>query len=74
MGFIGNPLVGDATYQGGKRYPLPEPAAGFGRQALHARQLGLIHPATGEAMKWTAPPPEDMANLINDLRDLADSA
>ncbi len=74
MGFIGNPLVGDLTYQGGKRYPLPEPAASFGRQALHARQLGLIHPATGEAMKWTAPPPEDLANLINGLRDLADSA
>ena len=74
MGFLGNPLVGDATYQGGKRYPLPEPAAQFQRQALHARQLGLIHPATGEPMKWTCQPPADMAALIDDLRDLADSA
>lgn len=74
MGFLGNPLVGDTTYQGGKRYPLPEPAAMFTRQALHARQLGLIHPATGELMKWTVQPPEDMATLIDDLRALADSA
>ena len=73
MGFLGNPLVGDATYIGGRRFPLPEPAAHFERQALHARQLGLIHPETGEAMKWTVPPPADMVNLINDLRDLADA-
>ena len=74
MGFLGNPLVGDTTYIAGRRYPLPEPAANFQRQALHARQLGLIHPETGEAMKWTVQPPPDMADLINDLRDLSDNA
>lgn len=74
MAHLGHPLVGDETYMGGRRHPLPEPAAQFGRQALHARQLGLIHPDTGEAMRWTAQAPADMAELLEDLRDLAADA
>lgn len=72
MTHLGHPLVGDATYQGGRRHPLPVPAAHFGRQALHARQLGLIHPESGESMRWIAQPPEDFQNLLDDLRDLVD--
>ena len=71
MAHLGHPLVGDTTYLGGRRHPLPAPAAHFGRQALHARQLGLIHPETGEVMRWTAQAPADMAELLEDLRDLA---
>ena len=74
MAFLGHPLVGDETYMGGRRHPLPEPAAHFGRQALHARQLGLIHPETGESMKWTAQVPDDMAQLLDDLRFLGGDA
>ncbi|WP_445267866.1 hypothetical protein [Thiothrix subterranea] len=36
----------------------------FPRQALHATRLGLTHPATGEAMAWEVPVPEDMAELL----------
>ncbi len=74
MAHLGHPLVGDETYLGNRRHPLPEPAANFGRQALHARQLGLIHPGTGEPMKWTAQAPADMAVLLEDLRDLTADA
>ena len=74
MAHLGHPLVGDETYLGGRRHPLPEPAAQFGRQALHARQLGLIHPETGEPMRWTAQVPADMGQLLEDLRDLAGEA
>lgn len=74
MAHLGHPLVGDDTYQGGRRQPLPEAAAHFGRQALHARQLGLIHPETGEAMRWTAQAPADLLALLDDLRDLAADA
>lgn len=74
MAHLGHPLVGDETYQGGRRQPLPEAAARFGRQALHARQLGLIHPETGEAMRWTAQAPADMVQLLEELRDLAADA
>lgn len=73
MAHLGHPLVGDETYLGGRRHPLPEPAAHFGRQALHARQLGLLHPETGEPMRWTAQVPADMAQLLEDLRLLSES-
>ena len=68
MAHLGHPLVGDTTYLGGRRHPLPEPAAQFGRQALHARQLGLIHPETDEPMRWTVQAPADMTQLLDDLR------
>jgi 23S rRNA pseudouridine1911/1915/1917 synthase len=36
----------------------------FGRQALHARRLGLVHPASGEEMSWESPLPADMVALL----------
>ncbi|MGE0755180.1 MAG: RluA family pseudouridine synthase [Alphaproteobacteria bacterium] len=36
----------------------------FGRQALHAHALGLIHPASGEAMEFTCELPDDMRTLL----------
>ncbi|WP_037023314.1 RluA family pseudouridine synthase [Cupriavidus sp. GA3-3] len=69
---IGHPLVGDPAYfratQRGQRpavrAPLPVP---YERQALHAYQLGLVHPATGKRMSWTAQPPQDLQALIDAL-------
>jgi 23S rRNA pseudouridine1911/1915/1917 synthase len=69
---IGHPLVGDPVYfratQRGQRpairVPLPVP---YQRQALHAYKLGLVHPATGKHMSWTAQPPEDLQALIDAL-------
>ena len=42
--------------------------AAFHRQALHARQLTLEHPETGEILSWEVPLPEDMVQLIETLR------
>ena len=61
---IGHPLVGDPVY--GKRNVKPELA--FHRQALHARRLGLVHPASREAMSWEAPIPSDMRELLARLK------
>lgn len=58
MQSIGFPLVGDALY--GKQHL----AAVFPRQALHAQQLGLRHPASGEDGLWSAPLPADMLALL----------
>lgn len=63
---LGHPLVGDPVYAG--RRPVPPEAQGFPRQALHAFRLGLIHPATAEAMLWQVPLADDIEALISALR------
>lgn len=69
---IGHPLVGDPVYGArASRVPSGPP---FGRQALHARRLGLIHPLSGKAMSWTSELPGDMAALIALVREQADAA
>lgn len=69
MAHIGHPLVGDATY-GPRRVADPLLAA-FPRQALHAYQLGLIHPRSGDAVAWSAPLPQDLLALLAQLRQAA---
>jgi 23S rRNA pseudouridine1911/1915/1917 synthase len=69
-----HPLVGDRTYiKGAQKCPpqLRDLLTGFPRQALHATQLGLEHPATGEWLEWQAPLPDDMAQLLHDIRAAA---
>jgi 23S rRNA pseudouridine1911/1915/1917 synthase len=47
--------------------------ARFPRQALHARRLGLEHPASGEEMQFESPLPEDFVDLLAVLeRDAAE--
>ncbi len=65
MQSIGHPLVGDPVY-GAKHVPRLLP-----RQALHAARLGLVHPVTRQALEWEAPLPDDMRDLIENLRDTA---
>jgi len=60
---IGHPLVGDATYSRCRRMPVALPG-----QALHAVQLGLDHPITGERMRFEAPLPESFERLLSALR------
>ena len=38
-----------------------------GRQMLHARHLSFTHPVEQQAMSFTAPIPEDMQRLMDDL-------
>lgn len=66
MASIGHPLVGDATY--GKRKSGVALLDDFPRQALHAWQLGLLHPATRQPMQWESGLPRDFAQLLDALR------
>lgn len=55
---IGYPLVGDPVYGlRGTRDLLT-------RQALHAWQLGLLHPDSAAALHWSAAPPRDFLGLL----------
>ena len=58
MQHLGFALVGDSTY--GKQHLTPV----FPRQALQARRLGLVHPATGEQCEWIVGLADDFAALI----------
>ncbi|MBI2753537.1 MAG: RluA family pseudouridine synthase [Betaproteobacteria bacterium] len=61
--FIRYPLVGEPVYRRGTR-----PGISFGRQALHAAELELVHPRSGKKMSWRSPLPPDMAALLERLR------
>ena len=39
------------------------------RQALHARQLGLMHPKRTEWVEWMLEPPKDLQELLAVLRE-----
>jgi 23S rRNA pseudouridine1911/1915/1917 synthase len=69
MASIGHPLLGDPVY--GRTPPRLRPILsrlGFHRQALHARELGFVHPVSGETMQFTSALPADLEALIEELR------
>jgi 23S rRNA pseudouridine1911/1915/1917 synthase len=75
LSYIKHPIVGDEMYSGKLIYLWQlqdaEPAAQdpiIARCALHASTLEFKHPATNKIMKFEAPLPEDMANLLDLLR------
>ncbi len=71
----GYPLVGDKVYGGSSRLEsikdprLRELIKELGRQALLAKALGFIHPATGEYLEFDTELPEDMARIIDYLEE-----
>jgi 23S rRNA pseudouridine1911/1915/1917 synthase len=38
------------------------------RQALHAKELGFVHPATGKDMLFSSELPDDMSQVIEKWR------
>jgi 23S rRNA pseudouridine1911/1915/1917 synthase len=61
---IGYPVVGDAVY-GRRKQRLP-----VSRQFLHARRLAFKHPVTGRRLDLEAPLPEDLAAVLEMLRQM----
>lgn len=74
MAHLHHPIVGDPLYGGRPRPPksasdeLRDTLRDFKRQALHAAQLELAHPISGEWLSWQAPLPQDMVDLLTILR------
>jgi 23S rRNA pseudouridine1911/1915/1917 synthase len=75
---LGHPVVGDPLYGGRPerlvQFPVAERErvrallAALGRQALHAFQLGFVHPVTGEALLFEAARPPDLEAALAILR------
>ncbi len=75
LAHIGHPLLGDRDY--GKAFftkanklgdELGAAVRAFPRQALHARLLAFRHPTTDEIMRFEAPHPADLAELLELFR------
>lgn len=65
---LGHPVCGDKVYHhladGSAR---PDPS-GAPRLALHAVELGFVHPLTRREMHWEMPPPPDLHAFLERLR------
>ena len=64
----GLPIVGDVLYGGRSGPAMPDDAPRMRRHALHAVELTLRHPSTGEWMTFGAELPDDMESLMEWLR------
>ncbi|MEZ4224247.1 MAG: pseudouridine synthase [Polyangiaceae bacterium] len=64
---IACPLIGDVRYGKGEHNRLFRSDYGLSRLALHACELRLLHPVTGEALRLRAPLPEDLSAPFNAL-------
>jgi 23S rRNA pseudouridine1911/1915/1917 synthase len=65
----GTPVLGDPIYGKPPRDPeVRAVAERLGHQALHARVLGLVHPASRRPIRFEAPPPLDFAGALAALR------
>ena len=75
LSHIGHPIIGDDVYgnrqqlRAGLTQEQRDAIQNFPRQALHAYQLGFIHPETGEDIEVTAPLPDDIVELAEILSE-----
>ncbi|HEY0113322.1 MAG TPA: RluA family pseudouridine synthase [Allosphingosinicella sp.] len=68
MTSLGHPLIGDPVYgrtKSAHRELLKR--LGFARQALHAAELGFIHPVTRDRLSFKSDVPSDMQELLSAL-------
>jgi len=66
------PVLGDPLYARPPRDPeIRAVADRLGRQALHARLLGFVHPITGEKLGFERDVPDDFKAALRELRSIA---
>ncbi len=63
MAYIGHPVAGDTVY--GPHKPLP----GLDGQCLHAREIGFVHPCTGEHLHFESPLPPYFTAFLARIAD-----
>ena len=78
LAHIQHPVFGDPTYNGRRivwstgastqKAEVRHLLGLISRQALHAKTLGFVHPATGKPMSFDSELPEDMSAVLASLR------
>ena len=69
MAESGHPVCGERVYSAPRGSELVDRSQAA-RVALHAADLGFVHPVTGEEMRFSSPLPTDIVLLIKRLRGL----
>jgi len=62
---VGDPIYGEPRWKGIADRGLRDVCARFPRQALHAWRVRAAHPVTGRPLDIVAPPPPDLAGLLD---------
>ena len=65
MASIGHPVLGDHVYGGGSTQFEKKHPSLFAGQCLHAAELELTHPSTGERMTFSAPLPDNFQKILS---------
>ena len=65
---LGHPVCGEKVYTRSTTGGVLPDYSGAPRLALHAAELGFLHPLTGEAMHWEMPLPDDLDEFLRQLR------
>jgi 23S rRNA pseudouridine1911/1915/1917 synthase len=65
---LGHAVCGEKVYNRQPGGPAVPDASGAPRLALHAAELGFVHPVTGKAMHWTMSLPADLERFVDHLR------
>jgi 23S rRNA pseudouridine1911/1915/1917 synthase len=69
MAELGHPVCGDPVYHLRADGRMMPDESGAPRLALHATELGFVHPRTEESVDWEMPLPADLAALLEALRE-----
>lgn len=72
LAWLKHPVVGDEVYNDGRDQTVADVRVrarirALGRQFLHAERLGFKHPRTGEFLKFNAPLPRELGELLEGL-------
>jgi 23S rRNA pseudouridine1911/1915/1917 synthase len=70
----GHPVCGDKVYVKRLNGSVFEDKSGAQRLALHATELGFVHPATGAQLHWSMPLPGDLVKFVERLRGNVEGA
>jgi 23S rRNA pseudouridine1911/1915/1917 synthase len=64
----GHPVCGDRVYRNRPDGTAMPDRSGAPRMALHATELGFLHPVTGAPLHWSMPLPDDLRAFVERLK------